>query len=82
MRPPLETIPVLLLQAPVRFYRLAVSPLLPANCRFHPTCSAYALEALEKHGAMRGSWLAAHRLLKCHPWHKGPLADPVPPPPH
>ncbi|UOY00562.1 membrane protein insertion efficiency factor YidD [Blastococcus sp. PRF04-17] len=59
------------LLAVVRFYSRAISPALPARCRFHPTCSAYAAEALERHGAARGSWLALRRLLKCAPWHPG-----------
>ncbi|MBM3390517.1 MAG: membrane protein insertion efficiency factor YidD [Betaproteobacteria bacterium] len=61
----------------VRVYRLALSPLLGRNCRFHPSCSEYAIEALEKHGGLRGSWLAARRLSRCHPWHPGGY-DPVP----
>ena len=52
---------------PVRFYRLVISPLIGSNCRYHPTCSSYALEALEKHGAMKGGQLAVKRILKCHP---------------
>ena len=55
----------------VRFYSRAISPALPARCRFHPTCSAYAAEAIERHGTARGSWLAVRRLLKCAPWHPG-----------
>ena len=61
----------------VRLYRLAIAPLLPPACRFHPSCSAYAAGALEKHGAARGTWLAARRVLRCHPWHPGGI-DPVP----
>jgi putative membrane protein insertion efficiency factor len=53
----------------LRVYRLAISPLLPPSCRFHPTCSEYAMQALERHGAVRGSWLAFARLMRCHPWH-------------
>jgi putative membrane protein insertion efficiency factor len=61
----------------VRFYSRAISPALPARCRFYPTCSAYAAEAIERHGAARGSWLALRRLVKCAPWHPGGV-DPVP----
>jgi hypothetical protein len=53
---------------PVRAYRLIFSPWVGHNCRYLPTCSAYALEALEKHGALKGGWLAAGRILRCHPW--------------
>ena len=59
-------------------YRVLLSPLLGPSCRFYPTCSAYAAEAIEKHGALRGTWLALKRLSKCHPWHAGGV-DPVPP---
>ena len=65
------------LAALVRGYRLLVSPLLGPRCRFAPTCSAYALEALERHGALRGGWLAARRIARCHPFHPGGH-DPVP----
>lgn len=61
----------------IRFYRKAISPWTPAACRFQPTCSAYALEAVERHGALRGSALAARRILRCHPW-GGSGYDPVP----
>ena len=64
---------------PIRAYRRFVSPLLPHACRFYPSCSQYALEAVEKHGALRGGWLAARRLLKCQPFHPGGY-DPVPEP--
>ena len=57
-----------LLSVPVRAYRLIGSPWVGHGCRFHPTCSAYALEALERHGAVYGGWLALRRLLRCHPW--------------
>mgnify|MGYP003298653787 FL=1 len=52
---------------PVRFYRLVISPLIGSNCRYHPTCSSYTLEALEKHGAIKGGRLAVKRIIKCHP---------------
>lgn len=61
----------------VRAYRWLLSPLLGRNCRFHPSCSEYALEALQRHGALKGLWLAVRRLASCHPWHRGGY-DPVP----
>jgi uncharacterized protein len=67
------------LLAAVRFYQRAISPALPPRCRFYPSCSAYAAEAIERHGAGRGSWLALRRLVKCAPWHPGGV-DPVPEP--
>jgi uncharacterized protein len=67
-----------LLMAPIRAWRL-LSVHLPPRCRFHPSCSQYALEALTLHGAGRGSWLAIRRVGRCHPWHDGGL-DPVPRP--
>jgi putative membrane protein insertion efficiency factor len=66
------------LLAAIGFYSRAVSPALPPRCRFAPTCSAYAAEAIAVHGAGRGSWLALRRLVKCAPWHPGGF-DPVPP---
>ena len=56
-----------IISIPVRFYRLVISPLIGSNCRYHPTCSSYTLEALEKHGAIKGGRLAVKRILKCHP---------------
>jgi putative membrane protein insertion efficiency factor len=61
----------------VRGYRFAIAPVLPKSCRFTPSCSAYAEEALHKHGLFRGLWLAAKRILRCHPFHPGGY-DPVP----
>lgn len=75
----LRDFPKKLLKALVKVYSYAVSPLLGANCRFHPTCSAYAAEAIDRHGALKGGFLALRRILKCHPWHKGPMLDPVVP---
>lgn len=56
---------------PIRFYRRFISPLLPPSCRFYPTCSQYALEALKRHGTLKGCWLTLKRLSKCHPYHPG-----------
>jgi uncharacterized protein len=66
-----------LLLVGVRFYRRFVGPALPPSCRFTPSCSAYAMEAIERHGALRGTWLTVRRLLRCGPWHPGGH-DPVP----
>ncbi len=66
-----------LLIVPIQVYRVSLSRLLPSTCRFAPSCSAYAIEALERHGPIRGLWLAARRIGRCHPW--GPSGyDPVP----
>jgi putative membrane protein insertion efficiency factor len=67
------------LLAVIGFYRTVISPTLPPSCRYTPSCSAYAVEAIQVHGAGRGSWLALRRLLRCHPFHSGGH-DPVPPP--
>lgn len=67
------TIPLLI----IRFYQIFLSPLIGQNCRFHPTCSYYAIDALKQHGLLKGSWLSVKRILKCHPLHSGGL-DPVP----
>jgi uncharacterized protein len=65
----------------LRAYQLMLSPMLGQNCRFYPSCSNYAIEALRTHGAARGSYLAARRVCRCHPWNEGGH-DPVPPPHH
>ena len=61
----------------LKAYRYLLSPWLGQHCRFHPTCSSYAMQAIELHGAWRGSWLALKRVASCHPWHEGGF-DPVP----
>lgn len=66
------------LKAPIVFYRKVISPLKPPTCRFYPTCSQYALDAIELHGPAKGSWLAAKRIARCHPFNPGGY-DPVPP---
>lgn len=68
-----------ILQAVVRGYRYFLSPLLAPACRFHPSCSVYAEEALQRHGVLRGGWLSARRICRCGPWHPGGV-DPVPDP--
>jgi uncharacterized protein len=66
-----------LLIGPIRAYQAVLSPLLGPRCRFYPSCSSYAIEAIERHGALRGSWLAGRRIVRCHPLNEGGL-DPVP----
>lgn len=61
----------------VRIYQAVISPYLPSSCRYQPTCSHYAVEAIRTHGALRGTWLAVTRIARCHPWSKGGH-DPVP----
>jgi putative membrane protein insertion efficiency factor len=69
----MRTLLIILIDA----YRWLLSPWLGGNCRFHPSCSCYAREAIARHGVLRGSWLAGRRLGRCHPWHPGGY-DPVP----
>jgi len=66
------------LRGAIRGYQLLISPVLPASCRFTPSCSAYAMDAIAQHGPMAGIWLATKRLCRCHPWNDGGF-DPVPP---
>ncbi len=73
----LRTLPKRALLGAIRFYRRNISPMFPPCCRFHPTCSAYALEAITKYGALKGGFLAFKRILKCNPFHPGGY-DPVP----
>lgn len=61
----------------IRVYRRVISPMLPPSCRFYPTCSAYTMEAIQKHGPFRGTWLGVKRISRCHPWNEGGY-DPVP----
>lgn len=72
-RSPLATVA----RGAIQFYRYTFSPMIGPTCRFYPSCSAYALEAIDTHGALKGSWLAARRIGRCHPWHPGGY-DPVP----
>ena len=75
--PDLAYAPRRLLATLIRGYQRLLSPALPPSCRFHPSCSQYALEAVTRYGALRGSWLAVRRLARCHPFHPGGF-DPVP----
>jgi uncharacterized protein len=61
----------------IRVYQVALSPLLGPNCRYYPTCSQYAIDAIDAHGSLRGAWLTFKRIARCHPWHEGGF-DPVP----
>jgi len=70
---PEKNIGVLLLTSLIKLYRYCLSPYLGQGCRFHPSCSCYAEEALHKHGTIKGGWLLMRRLLRCHPWHAGGL---------
>ena len=72
-----KTLPKKSMLVMLRFYKREISPLLPPCCRYTPTCSEYAMQAVEKYGAVKGGWLAAKRILRCHPFHEGGY-DPVP----
>ena len=74
----LSSILSLLLMLIVRIYQKVISPFLPATCRYTPTCSSYTIEAIQKHGPFKGSYLATRRILSCHPWAKKSGYDPVP----
>lgn len=74
----LVQLPARVLVVLVRVYQLVISPLTPPTCRFYPSCSQYAVIALTRHGAVRGTWLAVRRVLRCHPWNPGGVDD-VPP---
>ncbi|MBS3956618.1 MAG: membrane protein insertion efficiency factor YidD [Clostridiales bacterium] len=73
----METLPRRAAVALVRVYQAVVSPLFPQSCRFHPTCSSYAITSLERYGVLKGAWLAIRRITRCHPWNPGGH-DPVP----
>ena len=73
----IRSIPKRIMLGMIRFYRRFISPMFPPCCRFTPTCSAYALEAIEKYGALKGGYLAVRRILRCNPFHPGGY-DPVP----
>ncbi len=73
----LSRVGVAMLLLPIRFYRACISPMLPASCRYTPTCSEYAMIALRKHGVIKGMYLSVKRILRCHPW-GGSGYDPVP----
>lgn len=77
MKERIRKIGILLVLLPVYFYRACISPLTPASCRYTPSCSEYAIIAVKKHGPFKGAWLAAKRILRCHPW-GGHGYDPVP----
>ncbi|HCX99348.1 MAG TPA: membrane protein insertion efficiency factor YidD [Bacteroidales bacterium] len=73
----IRKIAILILTIPIKFYQLAISPFFPPSCRYTPTCSSYCLEALKKHGPIKGLWLCIKRVLSCNPW-GGDGHDPVP----
>ncbi|MEO7041095.1 MAG: membrane protein insertion efficiency factor YidD [Gemmatimonadaceae bacterium] len=72
-----RSVGIWILRGPIRFYQLAISPMMPAACRYYPTCSNYAIQAIDKYGPLKGGWLAVRRILRCHPFRPGGF-DPVP----
>ena len=72
-----RSVSIWLLRGPIRFYQLAISPMMPAACRYYPSCSNYAIEAIDKYGALKGGWMALRRISRCHPFRPGGF-DPVP----
>ena len=74
----MKRLPGLLLMGLIRFYQRAISPYFPPCCRYTPTCSQYALEAVERYGVLKGGYLAFRRFLRCNPFYKGDIYDPVP----
>lgn len=72
-----KKITIKLVVGPIWAYRYFLSPFLGSNCRYYPTCSAYAIESVEKHGVLSGGWISFKRIIRCHPWHEGGV-DPVP----
>ena len=77
MKKRIKKIILFIVLLPIRFYRVCISPFTPASCRFAPTCSEYALTAIQKYGPLKGGWLAIKRISRCHPW-GGHGYDPVP----
>ena len=73
----IQKLPAKVMITLIRIYQLGLSPFLGQNCRFHPSCSRYAIEAIERHGMIYGLWLTVRRIGRCHPWHEGG-DDPVP----
>lgn len=73
-----RNLPKSVLKGAIGVYAYAISPLMRGKCRFHPTCSGYAMEAIDTHGALKGAVMAVKRLSKCHPWNSAPMIDPVP----
>lgn len=75
---PFHDVPKIAIRALIRAYAYVISPLMGQKCRFYPSCSDYTAEAVDRHGALKGIFMGLKRILKCHPWHKGQMIDPVP----